>query len=120
MRARATRIFYYCLPLLFLLIYLQVFVADYAYRDEAYALWHNDDKTNYSVTQGRWLSGLIFRFFFSAISSIEQLRFLRLFSLAGWIITALAWSYVYKKWTELMSFSKETWLLGCLYTVCCI
>jgi hypothetical protein len=119
MLTRTTKIYYF-IPLLFLLIYFQVFFADYAYLDEVYALWHNDDKTNYSVTQGRWLSGLIFRFFFSFISSIEQLRVLRLFSFAGWVITALVWSYIYKKWVVLMGFSKETWLLGCLFTACCV
>src|SRR4030095_6927163 len=108
------------IPFLFLLIYLQVFTAEYAYLDEIYALWHNDDSTNYSLTQGRWLSGLIFYKFFSSISSIGELKFLRLFSLAGWIITTLVWSYLLKKWTRLLGLSSEIWLLGSLYLICSI
>jgi len=71
-------------------------------------------------SQGRWLSGLLFKFFFSSISRIEQLKLLRLFSLAGWIIVALTWTSIYKKWTEWLGFAKETWWSGSLYVVCSI
>lgn len=116
----STRTLFYCIPFLFVLIYFQVFYTDYAYLDEIYALWHNNDKTNYSVTQGRWLSGLIFQKFYSSISTIGQLKSLRLVSLTGWVITAYIWAYLFKKWAKLLELSNETWLIGSLYVVCSI
>ena len=60
MLTRSNNVLLYVFPILFLIIYFQIFSGDFAYLDEVYALWHNDDKTNYNATQGRWLSGLIF------------------------------------------------------------
>jgi hypothetical protein len=71
-------------------------------------------------TQGRWLTGLLFKLFFSSISSIEQLKILRLFSLIGWIVTTLVWSGVLKRWVRLLGLPAQMWWLGSLYVVCSI
>ena len=71
-------------------------------------------------SQGRWLTGLLFKNFFSSISNIEQLKILRLFSFTGWILTTIIWSLIFKKWTVLLNLPKDIWLLGCLYFVCSI
>src|SRR5258705_2975604 len=104
---------------LFLLIYFQVFFADYAYLDEIYLLWHNNDNTNFrlSHTQGRWLSGLLFQKLFTSISTIEQLKLLRLFSLTGWIATTFLWSVIFRKWVNLMGFNPRLGWIGILYVV---
>jgi hypothetical protein len=55
---------------------------NYAYLDEIHQLWHNDDNSNFLMfhTQGRWLTGLLFKKLFSSISTIEQLKYLKVFS----------------------------------------
>ena len=113
-------ILFFCIPFLFLLIYFQLFFAEYAYLDEIYQLWHNHDNASFIMfhTQGRWLSGLFFQKSFSSISSIEQIKLLRLFSLIGWIVITLIWSRIYKKWTTWLNFPEQTWWLGSLYWVC--
>jgi len=113
-------ILFFCIPFLFLLIYFQLFFAEYAYLDEIYQLWHNRDNASFIMfhTQGRWLSGLLFQKSFSSISSIEQIKLLRLFSLIGWIVITLIWSRIYKKWTAWLNFPEQTWWLGSLYWVC--
>jgi len=112
----------FAIPLLFILIYHQVFIADYAYLDEIHQLWHNNDDSNFVMfyTQGRWLTGLLFQKLFSSISKIEQLKFLRWFSLGGWIITALFWSVALKKWVQRLNLPAELWPIGSLYMVCSI
>jgi hypothetical protein len=78
---RDSGVYYFLIPLLFILIYFQVFFTDYAYLDEIYQLWHNDDDTNFRMLheQGRWLGGFVFKNSFSSISRIEQLKYLRVF-----------------------------------------
>ena len=120
MFSKQNGILFFCIVFLFLLIYFQVFFADYAYLDEIYLLWHNDDNTNFRIshTQGRWLSGLIFQKLFTSISTIKQLKLLRLFSLAGWIATTFLWSAIFKKWVNLLGFNNRLWWIGTLYVVC--
>jgi hypothetical protein len=110
------------IPFLFLLIYLQVFTAEYAYLDEIHQLWHNNDQSNFVMfhTQGRWITGLLFQKLFGAISTIEQLKFLRVFSLLGWIITAFVWSVMCKTWVAWLSLPNSMWPLGSLYMACTI
>src|SRR5437868_2293457 len=83
------------------IIFAAVFKADYLYLDEAYQLWHRHDIRNYqmSSSDGRLLSGLFFQKTFSSISTVEQVRYLRVFSLAGWIFTSWLLFYFAKKWT---------------------
>ena len=120
MLTRSNHVLLYGIPILFLIIYFQIFSGDFAYLDEAYALWHNDDKTNYNATQGRWLSGLIFQFFFSSISRIAELKWLRLVSWAGWIITSLAWTHIFRKWVHWLGLPKEMEWIAPVFVVCSI
>ncbi|HEV8284460.1 MAG TPA: hypothetical protein VGQ09_09125 [Chitinophagaceae bacterium] len=115
-------ILFYCIPFLFLLIYLRIFFADYAYLDEIHFLWHNTDNTNFIIfhSTGRGLAGLLYQKFFSSISTIGQLKLFRIFSLIGWMLTALLWTYLYKKWAELINLPKQIWWLGSLYAVCSV
>jgi len=82
------------------IIFAAVFMADYLYLDEAYQLWNRHEIRNYqmSSSDGRLLSGLFFQKIFSSISSVEQVRYLRVFSLAGWIFTSWLLFYFAKQW----------------------
>ncbi len=113
----------YCLiPILFVAVYFRIFYTDYAYLDEIHQLWHNNDDSNFIMfhSQGRWLTGLLFRKLFSSISTIEQIKFLRWFSFLGWLIAAFTWTIVFKKWGKLMGLARELWLLSIVYIICCI
>jgi len=117
---RDSRIYYFLIPLLFILIYFQVFFTDYAYLDEIHQLWHNDDNSNFLMfhTQGRWLTGLLFENFFSSISRIEQLKYFRVFSLTGWVLTTFTWGYFSRKWFQSLDIRQELWWLSVFYFVC--
>src|SRR6476661_10790135 len=93
------RIAYCLIPVLFVAIYFRIFFTNYAYLDEIHQLWHNDDNSNFLMfhTQGRWLTGLLFQKLFSSISRIEQLKYLRIFSFMGWMLTTFAWGYFFRK-----------------------
>jgi hypothetical protein len=113
----------YCLvPVSFIAVYFRIFYTNYAYLDEIHQLWHNNDDSNFTMfhSQGRWLTGLLFRKLFSAISTIDQIKFLRWFSFLGWVITAFTWAVVFKKWVKLLDLAKELWLLSVIYIACCI
>jgi hypothetical protein len=111
---------YLLIPFLFLLIYFQVFFADYAYSDEIHQLWHNRNSSNFVMfhEQGRWLTGLLFQEFFSSVSTIEQLKLLRIFSLTGWVFTTLLWSYLLRTWIIMLGWNLRMWWLGVLFMVC--
>jgi hypothetical protein len=119
---KETRTIYFLIPFLFLLIYFQVFFFNYAYLDEVYQLWHNNDTTNFDIihTQGRWLSALLFQKIYPSISTIDQIKIIRLCSLIGWTGVAIACSFYLRKWTRLLDFAEQTWWLSSIYVVCSI
>jgi hypothetical protein len=117
---RDSGVYYFLIPLLFILIYFQVFFTDYAYLDEIYQLWHNDDDTNFRMLheQGRWLGGFVFKNSFSSISRIEQLKYLRVFSLTGWVLTTFIWGHFSRRWFQSLDIKDELWPLSVVYFVC--
>lgn len=117
-----SRVYYLLIPLLFVPVYFQVFFSDYAYLDEIHQLWHNDDNSNFLMfhTEGRSLTGLLFRKLFSSISSIKQLKYLRIFSFSGWMLTTFAWGYFFRKWLSSLKLHQELWGLSIVYFACCI
>jgi hypothetical protein len=111
----------FIIPFIFLAIYWQLFVADYAYLDEIHELWNNKDDSNFIMfhTQGRWLTGLLHRRFFASISSIEELKWIRLFSLAGWILTTIVWATIFRKWIKIMQLPETLYWPSILFVACC-
>lgn len=105
---------------LYLLVYFQAFTADYAYLDEIHQLWNNQDGSNFLMflNQGRWLTGLLFDKFFRSITTIEQLKLLRLFSLGGWVLTTWLWATLFTQWVRQLDLKGETLWLGNLFVVC--
>lgn len=105
---------------LYLLVYFQAFTTNYAYLDEIHQLWNNKDGSNLLMflDQGRWLTGLLFDKFFRFISTIEQLKLLRLFSLGGWVFTTWLWTILFTRWVQLLGLKEETLWLGNLFVVC--
>lgn len=105
--------------LVFIIIYHQVFLADYAYLDEIHQLWNNKDGSNFVMfaSQGRWLTGVLINKLFSAVSSIQELKYLRIFSFSGWILTTFSIYLVLSKWASRQLIDYKTVLLLTLYTI---
>lgn len=95
-------------------------MADYLYLDEAYQLWHRHDIRNYqmSSSDGRLLSGLFFQKTFSYISSVEQVRYLRIFSLAGWILTSWLLYLYAKQWVNKLELPASIPFLLSVFCIC--
>lgn len=104
------------IPLFFLLIYFQVFFANYAYLDEIHQLWHNHEQSIYD-TQGRWLAGLLINKLFASISTIDDLKYLRIFSLCGWMLTTIIWYFIFKQWVSRLKLDKRLLILTPIYII---
>ncbi|RYY60643.1 MAG: hypothetical protein EOO05_09195 [Chitinophagaceae bacterium] len=108
------------MPVLFLLVYHRTFQGEYAYLDEAQQLWQNQDGSNYSMflVQGRSLTGRVLEYLFGSVTTIADLRYLRLFSLAGWILTAATWLVLMRKWITGFSLDRHVLLPALVFFVC--
>lgn len=122
MKFKESTILFLLIPILFAIIYFPVFYTDYAYLDEIHQLWYNQSNSNFTMflTQGRWLTGLLFQKAFSSIHAIAQLKWLRLFSLIGWMVTAIVWAVLLKKWIQTLNGNNRLWWLGVFFVVCSI
>ncbi len=109
-------------PLLFFVVYCQVFTASYFFSDDIHQLWYNKYYSAYSAsaTQGRWISGLVFNTSFGLVSSINELRYLHILSLLGWILIVLLWQSVFSKWVKQPGLEKRYVVLTNVFIVCCI
>jgi len=70
------------------------------------------------LTQGRWLTGLLFQHFFGAIDTIDAIGWLRLFSFGGWVLTTFFFCVLLQKWAAVLGLQRQTLWLGALYGVC--
>jgi hypothetical protein len=107
---------------LHLFIFYSVFSSEYAYLDEINQLWLKAGKDNFLLfaTQGRWLTGVLFDKLFKSIDSIADLKYLRIFSLAGWILLSFALYYFFQKWQTIGGWPKVVAKLMTVYSICCI
>jgi hypothetical protein len=87
------------LLLLPLLIYYPMFTANYSYTDEYIQLWYNRNSFDYPMylPQGRLLMEYLMHFLFNSIQTIEQIKWVRLFSLGGWLLCIPIWYGIIKK-----------------------
>ena len=74
-------------------LYLPVGFTDYLYTDEAVQLWNYRPGGGFRMfsQQGRFLNDLLFQWLFGAADHIRDLRWLRGFSLAGWLLMIPVW-----------------------------
>lgn len=100
-----------CITLL-LIIFYPVFFADYAYMDEAYQLWHNDDNSNFNMLfeQGRGLGALVMQKLFPSLTTISGLKWIRIISFGGWVLAAMVWNAVLYSWKKIFNLN-ERWVL---------
>src|SRR5258708_23345155 len=81
------------------LVFFPLFYTYYFYTDEVLQLWLYRKGSSFAmfVPQGRLLTDQLFRFLYSHIDTIGQLRTLRLFSLAGWLICMPVWYSIFTR-----------------------
>ncbi len=82
-----------------LIIFFPLFYTEYAYTDELVGLW-NFRKGNIDHTllpYGRYITQKLAELLFGSISTIKEIFWIRLFSIAGWILSIPAWYYMVKK-----------------------
>ncbi|MBO9203667.1 MULTISPECIES: hypothetical protein [Niastella] len=92
----------YLLSFLFLvvlLIFYPLFFTEYAYTDETDQLWNYRPGSNYRMfgIQGRWITEWMVSKSFAAIDSIREITFIRIFSLAMWLVCIPVWYVIIKR-----------------------
>lgn len=89
----------FILLLIPVLIFFPLLDRTYFYTDEILQLWLYKKGTDFAmfVSQGRFLNDWLFRSLYSHIYSVDQLRYLRLFSLAGWLVSLPVWYWVFRR-----------------------
>jgi hypothetical protein len=103
------------------LIFYPVFTGDYAYLDEAYQLWHNQDGSvfTYFFVQGRWLSGKLFSYLFAHLALVSDLKFIRILSFCSWVFFLEEFFRLGREWQKMIGFDSYLLLLGGIYIACC-
>jgi hypothetical protein len=102
------------------IIFYPVIQAEYLYSDEAVQLWFFKDGLNFntSISQGRYLTYLLFEWVFSSIHRVEEVSYARIFSLFGWIICLPVWYYIINQVMLKNRLPKQLVFLTMIYLVC--
>ncbi|RYY59200.1 MAG: hypothetical protein EOO05_14000, partial [Chitinophagaceae bacterium] len=108
------------LQLAALLIYYPVFYSNYLYTDEAVQLWNYRPGSGYHMftEQGRYLTDVLMSSLFGRADTISDVRYLRIFSFAGWLVCIPIWFLVLKNvlaeagLKNPLAFLITLWLIG--------
>jgi len=81
------------------LAYFPVFYSNYLYTDEAVQLWYYRPGSGFTMfmEQGRYITEKLLAFSFSTAETVSDLKFLRIFSLCGWVVVIPIWFSYSKK-----------------------
>lgn len=99
-------------------IFASVFTADYLYLDEAYQLWYPDRNYSIFATQGRLLIGIVYHQLFTFIDTAGEMKYIRVISFAGWIISSFILYHLSKRWVQQLSLSKYLPFLLAVFCIC--
>ena len=85
-----------------LFIYIPVAWSHFFYTDDITQLWFYRKGSTFHMfnEQGRYLTDLLSAFLFSSIDTIAQIKWLHLFSLAGWLLCLPVWYLILDKITR--------------------
>lgn len=108
------------LALIFILIYLPVWSAEYLYTDEAVQLWlyGKEPKFHMFIWQGRFITDVLFQWLFGSVQHVRQVSFIRLFSFVGWFATLPLWYGLLKKIVLQEGLDKRLAFLTSLFLIC--
>jgi hypothetical protein len=113
---------YYLLGILFLatlVIFYPAFSARYLYTDESVQLWSYKPGSGFYmfINQGRWITEWLFVWLFGAINTIDDVTYIRLFSLFGWLICLPVWYSILKRLVAAAPAYQYLPFFTCLYLV---
>lgn len=105
---------------LVLIIYFPLLYSDYLYTDESGELWYGRKHMNFEtfITQGRYVSYLLFSGLFRHVHTIHEVMYIRLFSLFGWIACLPLWYYIIRRLVMDNGLPKMLAPLSLVYLVC--
>ena len=105
-----------------LLIFYPVFYTEYAYTDELVGLWQWQSKIGDSsstlLQYGRYVTGKLAELLFGSVSTIKELTWIRLFSLAGWLLSIPVWYYILKRIIQKEKLPSMLSFFSVLYMIC--
>lgn len=107
------------LYLVVLLIFFPLFYTEYVYTDEAIQLWNYRPGSGFNMfaIQGRWVTEQLIGRSFDAANSIGDITYIRIFSLAMWLVLIPVWYIVTKRVTANGAGYEYLPLFTCLYLV---
>ncbi len=87
------------LSVVFIALYAPVWSAEYLYTDEATQLWRYGKEPGFNMfaPQGRFLTDKLFNWLFGSMTLIREIKYIRIFSFAGWLLTLPVWYFLLKK-----------------------
>ena len=108
------------LELIALSVYFPAFSSEYLYTDEAVQLWHYRPGSDFAmfVEQGRWITNELMSFFFSRAETISDVRYIRILSLAGWLVMIPVWYLLLGNVLRREGFNTSLAFLIVLWLVC--
>jgi hypothetical protein len=113
---------YYLLGILWLcllFIFLPLFYSDYIFMDEALEFWGYKSVPGFYmlIDEGRFLAEELQRWLFSKIDTIAQVKYIRMFSLFGWMLCLPLWYALIKQEVANVPQYKYLPFFVCLYLI---
>ena len=108
------------LTLIAIIIFHNVFYAEYLYTDESVYLWvyKKGARLHMFTTQGRYLTDQLFQWLFSRATTIHDVIYVRLFSFIGWLICIPIWYFTVKKIVTKEKLPALLTVFSVLYLIC--
>lgn len=102
-----------------LIVFLPLFTGNFVFMDEALQLWGYKSVPGFYmfIDEGRYLMEVLCRWLFNYIDTIADLKYMRLFSLFGWLLCLPIWYAVMKREVANVALYKYLPFFACLYLV---
>jgi hypothetical protein len=103
-----------------ILIFYPLFTAEYVYTDEIVQLWRYNEGSHFQMflPQGRLITEKLFQWLFSSATTIHDITYIRLFSLAGWMVSIPLWYVAIKRIVARENLPEILTFFSLLFLVC--
>ncbi|HEY9364960.1 MAG TPA: hypothetical protein VIQ00_16975 [Chitinophagaceae bacterium] len=107
--------------IIFVILYFPIWNTNYLYTDEAVQLWFYGKQPGYQMffQQGRYITEKLMQWLFGSAQSIDDVRYIRLFSFVGWMITIPIWYYILKNIFVKEGLPVLLAFFSVLFLICC-
>ena len=102
-----------------LFVFIPLFYSDYIYMDEALEFWGYKSVPGFYmlIDEGRYLAEVLQRWLFNMIDTIHQVKYVRMFSLFGWMLCLPIWYAIIKREVSNVPQFKYLPFFTCLYLI---